>query len=273
MSLKINNIRIITFFIIFVNTVVYSEEIEVSKKARLWFEWGEYDQIIEMVSLYLSDSAESLDTSVTSKLHLYLGVAYYAKGEVGKARSEFLSSLQLNPSVTIDKNYISSEIMNLFLSAVEEYERREKEKEERILLLSKTEDEKNRKQSVIDSLDNKVKTGKKRRVLISALATSVMSIGFAGVSVYEYYAGEEEYDKFRDAAQRGDLQEYNLHEDEVEKYNTLTVLAATASGVCAVASTLFYIIAYKQRSRQANTASKHVSLHYGLNKIQVTVSF
>ena len=122
MSYKNYSIRITAFFLFIIN-IVYGEEINMAKTARLWFEWGEYDRIIEMVPLYLSDSTESPDTSVSvfSKLHLYLGVAYYAKGEAGKARSEFLTSLKLNPSVSIDKNYISSEIMNLFQSTVEEY--------------------------------------------------------------------------------------------------------------------------------------------------------
>ncbi len=273
MSFNIYIIRIIAFSLFVVNVVVYSEETEVAKRAGLWFEWGEYDRIIELVPLYLSDSAASLDTVVISELRLYLGVAYYAMGDAGKARSEFLSSLRINPSVSIDKNYVSSEIMNLFLSTVEEFKQREKEKKERNLFLQKTEEEKIKKQSLIDSLDNKVRAGRKRGFLVSAITATAMTVGFAGISVYEYYAGEEEYDKFRDAAQRGDLQEYNRYKDEVEKYNTRTVLTATASGVCALSSTLFYIIAYKQRSKQAKTASKNVSLLYCLNKIQVTVSF
>jgi len=273
MTMNNDNIRIVVLALILINILVYSEEKDVTEQVRQWFEWGEYNNIIELVPSYLADSTISLDTSAISQLHLYLGVANYAIGEVGKARNEFLLSLQLNPSVSLNKNYVSSEIMNLFLSSVEEYKQQEKEKKERQLLLQQTEEEKIKKQSVIDSLDYQVKEGKKRRLLISAVVASVMTVGFSGVSVYEYYEGEDEYDKYRDAAQRGDLQEYNRYKNEVEKYNTRTVLAATASGVCAISSTFFYIFAYKQRTKQKRTTSKKVGLQYCYNKIQVTVSF
>jgi hypothetical protein len=271
--MKSNIIRIFTSFVFTINIFIFGAESDVVKQARQWFEWGEYDRITEMVPSYLSDTTESLDTGVISRLHLYLGVAYYAKGEVGKARSEFLSSLQINPSVTIDKQYVSSEIMNLFQSTVEEYKQKEKEREERKLLLKKTEEEKIKKQSMIDSLDNKVRASRRRAFLISAITTSAMTIGFAGASIYEYYAGEEEYDKFRDAAQQGDQQQYDLYKDEVEAYNTRTVLAATASGVCALSSTLFYIITHKYRSKQGEKVPNKVSLHFDISRIQVNVTF
>lgn len=266
-------ISAIFLFTVMSNNSVYSEETDARKQAKQWFEWGEYNQIIDSVPNYLLDSTICRDTVVTAMFHIYLGVAFYALGKTGKARSEFLAALEVNPSATINHNYVSTEIMNLFLSTLEDFKLRKREKLELELLMQKTEEEKIKRQSLIDSLDNRVQTGKKRGLLIAAITASATTIGFAGTSVYEYYAGEKKYRQFCDAAQRGDLQEYNKYKNEVEKYNIRTVLTASASGVCALASTLFYIVVFKQRSKLKRITVKNPRLDYVNNTIQVTVSF
>lgn len=270
-----NNPGISVFLIVllYVNLNTFCEELDISKKARQWFEWGEYPKIIHNVPEYLSDSTCSLGTVLESELHLYLGVAYFAEGEVGKARDEFLSSLQLNPDITLEENYVSPEIFDLFRTTVRGNEQRIAERRERDLLLKKKERVSIEREAVIDSLGLTVKRVRKRGFLFTAITTTVLSVGFAGVSAYEYLQGDKKYDKFLAAAERGDLQEYDRLKDEVKMYDNRVILTGSVSAACAISSAIFYIVAHRQRSRTAETVSKKITIDFAHNHISVTYSF
>lgn len=249
-----DTIRIACLFLLTTCSNTLCETIPMVKQARQWFEWGEYPRIIQTVPGWIADSAEVIDNVTKSELCLYLGVAYFAEGEVRKARKEFLSSLQLNPAITLDKTYVSLEIYDLFLVSVDEVEQRETERKKQELLVQQQNEEMNQtKQAMLDSLDRSVKRAKKRGFLVSAVITTVLSVGTGGYAGYEYYLGEQDYDKFLSAANRGDMVEYNRLKDEVKIHDIRTIISGSVSSVSAITSTIFYIVARKQRYKNLST--------------------
>lgn len=247
-------IRIVYLFLLMICSNTLCETTPMAKQARQWFEWGEYPRIIQTVPGWIADSAEVFDNLTKSELCLYLGVAYFAEGEVWKAQKEFLSSLQLNPAITLDKNYVSSEIYDLFLSSVDEVDQQKEERKKQAILVQQQNEEMNQsKQTMMDSLDRSVKRAKKRGFLVSAVITTVLAVGSGGYAGYEYYLGEQDYDKFLSAANRGDMVEYNRLKDEVKIHDIRTIISGSVASVSAVTSIIFYIVARKQRYKNLST--------------------
>ncbi len=230
----------------------YGDESPLIHQANLWFEWGEYPKIIRTIPSFLSDSAQCCDSMNQAKLRVYLGVARFAEGEVWKARNEFLKALELYPGAFIDKNYVSQEIYDFFLAIVEEVKQKnETRKEQELLAKRRNEQMKLSKQEALDSLDRTVRKARRHGFLISAIITSVLTVGTGGYAGYEYYLGELDYDKFRNAAARGDLVEYERFKDEVRIHDTRTIVSGSVSGLCAITSTVFYILAHKHREKRS----------------------
>jgi hypothetical protein len=278
-NLRIRDIiRIVYLFLLTICSNTLCETTPIAKQARQWFEWGEYPQIIQTVPGWIADSAEVLDNLTRSELCLYLGVAYFAEGEVRKARKEFLSSVQLNPAITLDKNYVSSEIYDLFLASVDEVDQQEEERKKQALLVQQQNEDMNQtKQAMLDSLDRSVKRAKKRGFLVSAVITTFLAVGTGGYAGYEYYLGEQDYDKFLSAANRGDMVEYSRLKDEVKIHDIRTVISGSVASVSAITSTIFYIVARKQRYKNLRTNTFQVDSRFklalGFNKINVTYTF
>ncbi len=231
----------------------------IGEEIRQLFEWGEYEKIIELAPSYLSNITLLEDSLLTSKLHLYLGVALFTMGDVGKSREEFLASLSIKPDILLDKHYVSENIWHFFLTVKEEYRRVQEEEKKLAHIKKQQEIETNQKQAVIDSLGKTVSNVRKKGFFYSGLGTAILTVGFSGTAVYQYYQGEAEYNKFKIAAAMGDLETYEAQKKEVKKYNTYTMLLTSASAMCALSSSLFFVIANKQRKRNSSTFSLHIN--------------
>ncbi len=252
---------------------ISSDELPVVQKAKQLFEWGEYPQIIQTVPDYLSDTSRIIDSDKKSRLHLYLGVAYFAEGEVWKARDQFLTSLTLDSAITLDKNYVSHEIYDLFLETAHEIKQRRLEEEKRAQLLEQRKQVSQSNRAVIDSLDKTVKKGRKRGLLITAVSTTVLSVGFAGLSAYEYYLGDQEYDNFTAAAQLGDYREYKRLKSKIKKHDTRMAAYASATGGGTVLSTILYVIAHRKREKHIQSTMVNPTIFISMNRIGINFNF
>jgi tetratricopeptide (TPR) repeat protein len=93
-----------------------------SDRVREFFEWGEYDSLLVTLGNYFSAQRDTVAADSACVYFSYLGVAYFAKGDIAEAERQFRSALNCRPSLTLDKKYVTPEMTNLFSSVKNDIE-------------------------------------------------------------------------------------------------------------------------------------------------------
>jgi tetratricopeptide (TPR) repeat protein len=201
-------------------------------KLRDYFEWGNYQALIDTLEPALASAPMAPDSNQSALCHCYLGVAYFAKGRIGDAQKYFSKALALDSAIQPDRNYISEEIASLFNSTRSDYF--EKKKQSRIndslMTLQKKALEDNVK--IIELNQLHAKKLKKTVWLISLQATGMI---LAGISGYEYYATKKDYQNFKNAAQNGDKLTYDRLQGQIRKANGVIFGCSVTAGISEVA--------------------------------------
>src|SRR5512136_2684844 len=83
-------------------------------RIREFFEWGEYDSLLIAIPAYCSGATGVIDSSLLCGYFAYLGVSFYAKGEIADARGAFRQALECRDSLTLDSQYVTPEMLDLF---------------------------------------------------------------------------------------------------------------------------------------------------------------
>ena len=91
---------------------------------RNYYEWGEYQKLIDSLEPNLAQKINGIDSSQCAKYHSYLGVAYFAVGRIGEAQKQFSLALSLDSNASLDRRYISAEIALFFNSTRADYDER-----------------------------------------------------------------------------------------------------------------------------------------------------
>lgn len=81
------------------------------------FKWGEYDSLIRVLEPYAREAGGATthaDSLRQAKSLLFLGVAFCATGNPGRADEAFSGAVQLDPQVELDRFYVTEEIANRF---------------------------------------------------------------------------------------------------------------------------------------------------------------
>lgn len=85
--------------------------------AEDFFKWGEYDSLIRVVEPLTDSTAKAenhQDSLLRAKCFLFLGVAFYVKGDSSKADDVFFRAANLDPKVKLDRFYVTDAIANRF---------------------------------------------------------------------------------------------------------------------------------------------------------------
>ena len=91
-------------------------------RIREFFEWGEYDSLFVALGDYFSTQHDSAGSDSACLYLSYLGVAYFAKGDIAEAQAQFRRALACKETLTLDKKYVTPEMTNLFASVKNDIE-------------------------------------------------------------------------------------------------------------------------------------------------------
>lgn len=259
------------FFILFVISNVYATDIV--NKSRQWFEWGEYNHIKKHVKEYLNDNHESVDSLILAELHLYLGVALYADGDLQRARQEFLWSLNFNSKSQVNEHYVSQEMYALFNTTMDEYRKNEKIKQQQKELQKENKQLSVTNKSILDNMKRKEIVSKRKSLLISAFSLTGLTLIAGGVSGYQYYLGEQEYEKFLRASENGNKPEYDRFRNNVKKYDKQTVVSGVATVALGLTSAVFYYVRNRIGRKKLTACTHNIDVMASIDGVNVLVCF
>jgi hypothetical protein len=236
-------------------------------RIREFFEWGEYDSLLVAIPAYCSFSGRTIDSARLCDYFSYLGVAFFAKGNIADARGAFSQSILCRSTIALDSQYVTPEMLNLFSDCRREIER---EKERR-----RQEDSLQAAAEVKRQLREKErKAGEERQIRVTALTSSFrINMSFAaalftlcaagaGVAIYEYRVGREYDREFRSAATAGDLQKYNRYRDLLNRQNHNILGFSAASAVTGCIGAWFGVRSIRVYSARASITLRDGS--YGI---------
>ena len=211
---------------------------------RNYFEWGEYQQLIDSLEPHIIVTPCSDDSTRCARYHCYLAVAYFGKGRIGDARKQFLSALGFDPAVRPDRDYISDEINDFFNMALSDFsEARKRTRVKDSLLVAK--------QQAFDANLQAVRQRelRKGRRAGSLLAISFFTLGaaFAAAAAYEYFSTKEPYAEFQTAASQGDKLTYDRLRPSIRRANGIIVGCAVAAAISETAGITFTIRSIRMR--------------------------
>jgi hypothetical protein len=211
---------------------------------RNLFEWGEYQQLIDVLEPYFTTAPDTLAPSLCGEYHCYLGVAYFGKGRAGEAQKQFLAALSHDSAVAPDREYISGEINDFFMATRSDFvEAKDHARAGDSLLAVKQ-----------VAIDNNLKAmqreeQRKNKRDYSLLAVSFIALGaaFAAGAGYEYYSTAAAYDDFKAAAAAGDRLTYDRLRPGIRKSNGIIVGCIVAAGLSEAAGIKFTIRSLRRR--------------------------
>jgi hypothetical protein len=91
-------------------------------RIREFFEWGEYDSLLVAIPAYCSGNGKTIDSTRLCDYLSYLGVAFFAKGNIADARGAFRQSILCRSTMVLDSQYVTPEMLNLFSDSRHEIE-------------------------------------------------------------------------------------------------------------------------------------------------------
>lgn len=208
--------------------VIVSIFADLHNVVRDYFEWGEYPALIDTLSPIIDSLSKKADSSLISKYHGYLGVAFFSTERIGDARTHFFKALQFDSSIVLPSEYVSNEIAALFKVIKSEFEKQQRLTfmEDSLAVIHNKEVELSNKNRIAGELRNKHK-----RFLISSISSSAASAVFLGLSIFHYDKNSSVYTKFKYAADIGDQIQYTTFRNEIKRSNALILTFDITSGV------------------------------------------
>ena len=215
---------------------VFTAAGESSDKVREYFEWGEYSKLIEELEPLLSQVSDTADSAMTAKYYSYCAVAYFGLGNIGEAREKFYKALFYNPGITLDRNYVTEEMINLFAATKIEFlnQRRDTLFKDSILIAKQVAYESNLNLVKRDALQRR-----KRNNSIFALSFAGIGAIFLGIVAFEYYATSEPYRDFKSAAINGDKTTYDRYRPLIKRANGIMIGCEITGAISLTSATFF----------------------------------
>jgi tetratricopeptide (TPR) repeat protein len=208
-------------------------------RVREFFEWGEYDSLIVALGHHFAASPDAADSARPCRYYGYGGVAYFAKGDIAEARRQFESALRCDPALSLDTQYVTPEMLNLFSATKTEQEER--------LQHDRAQDS----LRALNEADLAAKETKKRQAaafrsayrkqIAGGTAGASLCLGMGWLAIHEYVAGQEDDRNFKAAAAGGDRAAYDHYGELLKRKNGYIIgfTAASAAGGCAGAYFFF----------------------------------
>ena len=110
--------------VIMVSCLLASADVFSENRIRDYFEWGEYDSLFIALGNYFSAKLDTVESDSDCIYFSYLGVAWFAKGDIAEAQRQFRSALDCQPALSLDKKYVTPEMTNLFSSVKNDLEQK-----------------------------------------------------------------------------------------------------------------------------------------------------
>ena len=223
-------------FILFLICKAFTFAAESTDNVREYFEWGEYSKLIKELEPLLSQVSYTVDSAVTAKYYSYSGVAYFGLGNIGKAREQFYKALFYSPGITLDRKYVTEEMINLFAATKIEFfnQRRDALFKDSILIAKQVAYESNLNLMKRDALQRR-----KRNNSIFALSFAGIGAVFLGIVAFEYYATSEPYRDFKSAALSGDKTTYDRYRPLIKRANGIIIGCEIAGAISLTSATFF----------------------------------
>ncbi|MBN1129288.1 MAG: hypothetical protein JXA71_09895 [Chitinispirillaceae bacterium] len=223
-------------------------------RVRELFEWGEYDSLLAAIPACFAGNGQLPDSTRICDYYGYLGVAFFAKGNIADARASFKQALLCRPALALDSQYVTPEMLNLFADTRQEIgreqERLRKEDSVRIAVAVEQKKEKERQAHTAA-----LTAGIRRNVTLTSACLALCAVS-AGAATYEYRAGQELDAGFRSAAAIGDKRNYDRYQDLLVRQNR-NILGFSAVSVVTGCLAAYYgsRSIYLMRARAAITFS------------------
>lgn len=224
-----------------------------SIRARTWFEWGEYGRILDSVPSFLEEVPDSLKKA---ELNKYLAVARFAAGNIGPAREAFIQALELNRDIELDEDFVSNEMLDLFVSTREEYLMSMREQALQDSILRERQRELLRRDIVLDSIARTEKRTRRRQSITATIAGGALAALFLAGAVYEYRLAEDAYTDYSEARIIGDKVGYDAAKEKTEYHDRLYLGSAALSVLSATVTTVFAIAAHRARIEEDSPESR-----------------
>lgn len=193
---------------------------------RNHFEWGEYDSLIAELTPLLAAAPGIADSPEVCRYRLYLGVAYFASGNIPEARRQFEKGVSCDSSAILDRRYASEEIFDFFTLIRTDYRRKMAERDS----LARLDEEK--AVAARKALEQAKTTHQRRRSgAVSAVFWGSAALLASGGAI-AYLATRDRYDDFLLAAREGDRRAYEQRRSELQVANVVVAAAAAGSVAC-----------------------------------------
>jgi hypothetical protein len=221
-------------------------------RIRGFFEWGEYDSLLIAIPAYCSGAMGAVDSTLLCDYIGYLGVAFFAKGDIADARNAFRQAILCRSTIALDSQYVTPEMLNLFADARKEIEaERIRQRREDSLRAQAEMQRKIQEQERLVAEQRFAQRKALDRVFRNAAWISgtllTLTVASSGAAVYEYTAGREYDREFKSAAASGDLREYERLRDLLRRQNrniigfsTAAVLSGCLASYYGVRCVVFY---------------------------------
>ncbi|MBN2036088.1 MAG: hypothetical protein JW768_05040 [Chitinispirillaceae bacterium] len=195
----------------------FSTQVPAQDRIREFFEWGEYDSLLVAIPAYCSGDSGRMDSSLLCDYFSYLGVAFFAKGNLADARGAFKQAILCRNSLDLDTQYVTAEMLSLFADARQEIEK-ENEQKRKQDSLARVRDRERKEREARGARLATLSSEFRRTAWYSGTFFVACAVG-AGAAVYEYRAGLELDRDFRAAAEIGDKMRYDRYQELLVNQN------------------------------------------------------
>jgi hypothetical protein len=176
-----------TATVIMITCILTAANVFSENRVREFFEWGEYDSLFVALGNYYSMKLDTVQTDTDCVYFSYLGVAWFAKGDIAEAQRQFRTALDCEPALTLDKKYVTPEMMNLFTSI-----KNDMEQKRAFLVQEKSIQEatvvQHYEQESAKSQATELRSSLWKNMTVAATA-GLASIALGSLAVYEYTKG------------------------------------------------------------------------------------
>lgn len=209
-------------------TIIAFTFADLHRAVQDYFEWGEYPALIDTLAPVIDSLSTETDSSLISKYHCYLGVAFFSTEKISDARAHFFKALQFDSSVVLPTEYVSNEITALFKVIKSEFEKQQRLNfmEDSLAIVHNREKLLINKKKIIGELEIK-----HHRFLAVSISSSATMAVFLGLSIFQYDNNRPIYNNFKNAAGIGDQIQYTKLRKELKRSNALILTFDIASGV------------------------------------------
>ncbi len=200
-------------------------QINSSEQLNDLFEWGEYEQLIELLKPLHDSVPGTLDSTTVSQYWTFLGVSYFAIGDIESSRDAFLSAFEFDENIDLDKKYVTEEMYYLF-----EATRLESSSLKAVQSLQDSINSVLR-ENITEEPDLLMPEPVKKRNSILGISLTAAGVALGGFALYEYISAAQTNQGFRSAAAEGDKLEYDRLRNSLKRSNAIIAGCSIASGV------------------------------------------